>query len=169
MEMDLSIREYNKPELAEYILGSAEAVGLMCLEVFCHDRKNLLEALKPHAMHLGASFQKINFLRDVQDDFIGMGRTYFPGLDLNRFDERSKKKIEESIKNDLDEGFRGIKKLPRSSRFGVYVAYVYYLALFKKIRNTPSEMILNTRISIRKRHKATLLAYSYVKHQLNLI
>jgi hypothetical protein len=104
----------------------------------------------------------------VQDYFIGIGRTYFPGLDLNRFDERSKKIIEE-IKNDLDEGFSGIKKLPRSSRFGVYVAYVYYLALFKKKRNTPSEMILNTRISIRKRHKATLLGYSYVKNQLNLI
>ena len=169
MEMDLSIREYDKTALEEYILGSAEVVGLMCLQVFCNDRKKLHEALKSHAMHLGASFQKINFLRDLQGDFVGMGRTYFPGLDLNRFDEGSKKKIEESIKNDLDEGFKGIKKLPRSSRFGVYVAYVYYLALFKKIRNTPSEMILNTRISIRKRHKATLLAYSYLKHQLNLI
>jgi len=169
MEMDLSIKEYDKTTLEEYILGSAEVVGLMCLQVFCHDRKKLHEALKPHAMHLGASFQKINFLRDLQGDFVGMGRAYFPGLDLNRFNEGSKKKIEESIKKDLDEGFKGIKKLPRSSRFGVYVAYVYYLALFKKIRNTPSEMILNTRISIRKRHKATLLAYSYVKHQLNLI
>ena len=169
MEMDLSLREYDKKTFEQYILGSAESVGLMCLRVFCHGRKELFEDLKPYAMHLGAAFQKINFLRDLQADFVGMGRAYFPDLKLDRFDERSKGQIEESIKNDFDEGFNGIKKLPRSSRFGVYVAYVYYLALFKKIRNTPSEMILNTRISIRKRHKATLLAYSYVKHQLNLI
>jgi len=169
MEMDLSLREYDKKTFEQYILGSAESVGLMCLRVFCHSRKELFEDLKPYAMHLGAAFQKINFLRDLQADFVGMGRAYFPELKLDRFDERSKGQIEESIKNDFDEGFNGIKKLPRSSRFGVYVAYVYYLALFKKIRNTPSEMILNSRISIRKRHKATLLAYSYVKHQLNLI
>lgn len=169
MEMDLSIKEHNQKTFDDYILGSAEVVGLMCLQVFCHDRKNLFEDLRRNAMHLGAAFQKINFLRDLRADFVGMGRAYFPGLQLDRFDEESKRKIEESIKNDLDEGFKGIKKLPRSSRFGVYVAYVYYLALFKKIRSTPSEMILNTRIRIRKRHKATLLAYSYLKHQLNLI
>jgi phytoene/squalene synthetase len=169
MEMDLSIREYDEASLDEYILGSAEVVGLMCLQVFCYGRNKLCDDLKHYAMHLGSAFQKINFLRDLQADFAGMGRNYFPGLNLDRFDDGNKRKIEDSIKNDLDEGFKGIKKLPRSSRFGVYVAYVYYLALFEKIRNTPSEMILNTRISIRKRHKATLLAYSYVKHQLNLI
>lgn len=169
MEMDLSIREHDKKSFDDYILGSAEVVGLMCLQVFCHDRKHLYNELQQNAKRLGAAFQKINFLRDLHADFVEMGRVYFPGLQLDRFDEETKQKIEESIHNDLDEGFRGIKKLPRSSRFGVYVAYVYYLALFKKIRNTPSGMILNTRISIRKRHKATLLAYSYVKHQLNLI
>jgi len=169
MEMDLSVREHSKTTIDEYIFGSAEAVGLMCLEVFCQGNKQLYNDLKGYAMHLGAAFQKVNFLRDLQADFIGMGRNYFPGLQTQEFDDNSKKKIEDGIKKDLDEGFKGIKKLPRSSRFGVYVAYVYYLALFNKIRNTPSEMILNRRIRIRRRHKATLLAYSYVKHQLNLI
>ena len=169
MEMDLSVQEHNNTTFGEYIFGSAEAVGLMCLEVFCQGNKQLYHDLKDYAMHLGAAFQKINFLRDLQTDFIEMGRNYFPGLQSEGFDDNSKRKIEHSIKKDLDEGFIGIKKLPRSSRFGVYVAYVYYLALFNKIRNTPSEMILNNRVSIRKRQKATLLAYSYVKHQLNLI
>jgi hypothetical protein len=166
-DMDLVINNSN--EYALYILGSAEVVGLMCLKVFCNGDENSYNALKHAAMKLGSAFQKINFLRDLQDDLIGMGRNYFPGLQLKRFDEQTKIKIADSIKKDLEEGVNGIKKLPRSSRFGVYVAYVYYLALFNKIRNTPSEMILNRRIRIRKRHKATLLAYSYVKHQLNLI
>jgi 15-cis-phytoene synthase len=169
MEMDISVQEHSKTTFDEYIFGSAEAVGLMCLEVFCQGNKQLYNDLKGYAMHLGAAFQKVNFLRDLQADFVGMGRNYFPGLQTQEFDDHSKKKIEDGIKKDLDEGFKGIKKLPRSSRFGVYVAYVYYLALFNKIRNTPSEMILNRRIRIRRRHKATLLAYSYVKHQLNLI
>jgi phytoene synthase len=169
MEMDLSVQEHNNKTIDEYIFGSAEAVGLMCLEVFCQGNKQLYNDLKGYAMHLGAAFQKVNFLRDLQADYIGMGRNYFPGLQTEEFDDNSKKKIEDGIKKDFDEGFKGIKKLPRSSRFGVYVAYVYYLALFNKIQNTPSNMIMNRRISIRKRHKATLLAYSYVKHQLNLI
>jgi 15-cis-phytoene synthase len=168
MEMDLSVHDHNNTTLDEYIFGSAEAVGLMCLDVFCQGNKQLYNDLKGYAMHLGAAFQKINFLRDLQTDFIGLGRNYFPGLQSKGFED-NRRKIEYSIKKDLDEGFIGIKKLPRSSRFGVYVAYVYYLALFNKIRNSPSEMILNSRVSIRKRHKATLLAYSYVKHQLNLI
>ena len=137
-------------------LGSAEAVGLMCLQVFCQGNKQLYDDLKDYAMRLGAAFQKINFLRDLQADFIGMGRNYFPGLQLERFDDNSKKKIEESIKNDLEEGFKGIKKLPRSSRFGVYVAYVYYLALFNKIRNTPSEMILNSKNQYTKKTKGNI-------------
>jgi len=169
MEMDLSRISYDADGFKEYILGSAEVVGLMCLKVFSNGNKEMFENLKTYAMRLGAAFQKINFLRDLEADYIGRGRTYFPRLELNHFDERSKKAIEESIKRDFEEGLKGIKKLPRSSRLGVYVAYVYNLALFKKIRNTPSELILRNRISIRKRHKAGLLAYSYVKHQLNLI
>ncbi|WP_073140037.1 phytoene/squalene synthase family protein [Chryseolinea serpens] len=119
------------------------------------------------AMRLGAAFQKINFLRDLQADHAEMGRVYFPGLDLKRFDEPCKKRIEDSIRKDFDEAVKGIKKLPRSARFGVYVAYVYYLALFRKIKNTPSHMVMRSRIRIPKPQKATLLAYSFVKHQLN--
>ncbi len=170
MEMDLLKTNYNsEEELKDYILGSAEVVGLMCLKVFCNGDKNQYEKLTPFAMRLGAAFQKINFLRDLNIDYKEMGRVYFPGIDLNHFDDKSKKKIEESIAADFHEGFVGIKKLPRAARFGVYVAYVYYLALFKKIRNTPSHLVLKSRIRIRNRDKAKLLAYSYVKHHLNLI
>ncbi|MBX2962654.1 MAG: phytoene/squalene synthase family protein [Cyclobacteriaceae bacterium] len=169
MEMDLSLKSYDQQGLKEYILGSAEVVGLMCLRVFVKGDDTLFEKLKPMAMSLGSAFQKINFLRDLNADYLHMGRTYFPGLDMDKFDDAKKKEIEESIKVDFDEGLKGIKLLPRSSRFGVYVAYVYYTALFNKIKNTPCERVLESRIRIRNRHKARLLAYSYVKHQLNLI
>lgn len=169
MEMDLELKSYDNDGLKQYILGSAEVVGLMCLRVFVKGNDELYHQLKPYAMSLGSAFQKINFLRDLQADYIHMGRSYFPDLDLDQFNEEKKKQIEESIRHDFDEGLKGIKLLPRSSRFGVYVAYVYYLALFNKIKNTPCERVLESRIRIRNRHKATLLAYSYVKHQLNLI
>lgn len=169
MEMDLELKSYDNDGLKQYILGSAEVVGLMCLRVFVKGNDELYHQLKPYAMSLGSAFQKINFLRDLQADYIHMGRSYFPDLDLDQFNEDKKKQIEESIRHDFDEGLKGIKMLPRSSRFGVYVAYVYYLALFNKIKNTPCERVLESRIRIRNRHKATLLAYSYVKHQLNLI
>jgi phytoene/squalene synthetase len=169
MEMDLELKSYDNDGLKQYILGSAEVVGLMCLRVFVKGDDKLYHQLKPYAMSLGSAFQKINFLRDLQADYIHMGRSYFPELDLDQFDEEKKKEIEESIRHDFDEGLKGIKMLPRSSRFGVYVAYVYYLALFNKIKNTPCERVLESRIRIRNRHKATLLAYSFVKHQLNLI
>ncbi len=169
MEMDLHRNSYDENGFKEYIVGSAEVVGLMCLRVFCKGNNEMYEHLKPYAMSLGSAFQKINFLRDLKADYAGMGRTYFPQVEVNRFDELSKKEIEESIEKDFSEGFTGIKQLPRSARFGVYVAYVYYLALFRKIRNTPSEKVLQSRIRIRNRHKATILAYSFVKHQLNMI
>lgn len=120
-------------------------------------------------MSLGSAFQKINFLRDLNADYSGLGRVYFPDLDMNAFDEVNKKQIEESIAKDFHHGYEGIVNLPRSARFGVYVAYVYYLALFKKIRNTPCDQILQSRIRIRNRHKARLLAYSFFKHQLNML
>ena len=167
MEMDLYKTTYDEQAYEEYILGSAEVVGLMCLRVFCHGDNRMFQNLKPFAMRLGAAFQKINFLRDLQADHAEMGRVYFPGLDLKHFDEPCKKRIEDSIRKDFDEAVKGIKKLPRSARFGVYVAYVYYLALFRKIKNTPSHMVMRNRIRIPKPHKATLLAYSFVKHQLN--
>jgi 15-cis-phytoene synthase len=169
MEMDLLQKSYDANKLKEYILGSAEVVGLMCLRVFSKGDQVTYERLKPNAMRLGAAFQKINFLRDLHADYLGMGRCYFPDLDLRHFDESSKKEIEKNIANDFAEGFKGIQKLPGSARLGVYVAYVYYLALFKKIRNTPSEVVLTGRIRIRNRYKATLLAYSFIKHQLNMI
>ncbi len=169
MEMDLSQKNHDSSSLKDYILGSAEVVGLMCLRIFVKGNDAEYERLKPFAMSLGSAFQKINFLRDLQADYLHMGRTYFPDLDLTYFDDERKKEIEANIKNDFDKGLEGIKKLPRSSRFGVYVAYMYYLALFNKIRNTPCSQVLENRIRIRNRHKAGLLAYSYVKHQLNLI
>jgi 15-cis-phytoene synthase len=169
MEMDLQGQSYDQSTFEEYVLGSAEVVGLMCLRVFTKGDRKMFDHLKPFAMSLGAAFQKINFLRDLKADYVGMGRTYFPNLKVDRFDEDSKKQIEESIESDFALGFEGIKQLPRSSRLGVYVAYVYYLALFSKIRNTPSHMVLSQRIRIRNRHKARLLAYSFVKHQLNMI
>ena len=169
MEMDLSLKTYDEEGLKQYILGSAEVVGLMCLRIFVNGDHDQYEKLKPMAMSLGSAFQKINFLRDLNADYLHMGRTYFPGLDFEKFDNAKKSEIEQSIKIDFEEGLKGIKLLPRSSRFGVYVAYVYYMALFNKIKNTPCERVLQSRIRIRNRHKATLLAYSYVKHQLNLI
>jgi 15-cis-phytoene synthase len=169
MEMDLEKKQYDKEGLKQYILGSAEVVGLMCLRVFCYGNQARYEELKPYAMSLGSAFQKVNFLRDLNADFAGMNRTYFPGIDINRFDDKNKKLIEESIESDFRAGYMGITQLPRSSRFGVYVAYVYYRALFNKIKNTPSTKILESRIRIRNRHKALLLAYSYFKHQLNLL
>jgi phytoene synthase len=169
MEMDLEQKNYDVHAYKQYILGSAEVVGLMCLRIFCQGDNKSYEHLKPFAMSLGSAFQKINFLRDLNADYVGLGRIYFPGLEMDEFNEDSKKLIEESIAVDFHNGFIGIKQLPRSARFGVYVAYVYYLALFKKIKNTPSEHVMSARIRIRNRHKARLLAYSYVKHQLNLI
>jgi 15-cis-phytoene synthase len=169
MEMDLHRTSYDTNGFNEYIFGSAEAVGLMCLRVFCGKDDSLYLKLKPYAMKLGAAFQKVNFLRDLNDDYIGMGRSYFPGVEFERFTEAAKKAIEADIQKDFDEAYKGIQQLPRSSRFGVYVAYVYYLALFKKIKNTPSEHVLKNRIRIRNRHKISILCYSFIKHQLNLI
>lgn len=168
MEMDLYKNGYDNDGLKEYITGSAEVVGLMCLRIFCQGDHTLYETLKSHAMSLGSAFQKVNFLRDLKADITTLGRTYFPNMQTSVLTTTAKSEIENGIDNDFRHGFEGIKKLPRGSRFGVYVAYMYYLALFKKIRNTPPEKVLQTRIRIPNRHKATLLAYSFVKHQLNI-
>lgn len=169
MEMDLDKTKYDQAGIKEYILGSAEVVGLMTLRVFCKGNAEMYERLKPSAMSLGSAFQKINFLRDLNADFNGMGRSYFPNVDLTHFDENTKQLIEDDIAKDFHDGYQGIKQLPRSARFGVYVAYLYYLALFEKIKNTPSSIVLTQRIRVRNRRKLSILAYSYVKHQLNLI
>ncbi len=169
MEMDLTQTQYDQHAFEEYILGSAQVVGLMCLRVFCKRNDAMYQRLKPNAMHLGAAFQKINFLRDLKADFQDMGRSYFPGIDLSRFNEDSKREIEENIDTDFKAGYEGIKQLPKGVRLGMYVAYVYYYALFKKIKNTPPDRVMNNRIRIRNRHKLSILAFSYVKHQLKLI
>jgi phytoene synthase len=169
MEMDLTQVHYDQHGYQEYILGSAEVVGLMCLRVFCKGDELQYQHLKPFAMKLGAAFQKINFLRDLNADFQGMGRTYFPGLSLEDFNDHNKKLIEADIEGDFNMGYEGIKQLPRSARFGVYIAYLYYRALFNKIRNTDPDHVMKSRIRIRNRHKLSILAYSFVKHRLNLI
>ena len=170
MEMDLTEREYDQQEYETYILGSAEVVGLMCLKVFCNGDESFYQELKPNAMKLGSAFQKINFLRDLRADYIGMGRTYFPNLEnMDEFNEENKKAIEADIEEDFRQGYEGIKKLPRTSRFGVYLAYVYYYSLFNKIKNTPCTRVMSARIRIPNQRKFSLLFYTYVKHRLNMI
>ncbi|MBS1508267.1 MAG: phytoene/squalene synthase family protein [Bacteroidetes bacterium] len=169
MEFDLTKVDYNEHEIKEYILGSAEVVGLMSLRIFCKGDQAMYEHLKPFAKRLGSAFQKINFLRDINADYKVLGRTYFPGVDLSQFDESMKKKIEADIAEDFHQGYLGIKQLPRSARFGVYVAYLYFLALFEKIKSTPCHRVLNYRIRIHNRRKLTILAYSFIKHRFNLI
>ncbi|MEM7370367.1 MAG: phytoene/squalene synthase family protein [Bacteroidota bacterium] len=169
MEMDLYEQTYTREEYESYILGSAEVVGLMCLRVFTDGDTELYEMLKPYAMKLGAAFQKINFLRDMKADFQGLGRTYFPNVDMTRFDETTKASIEREIREDFYQGYLGIKQLPAKSRFGVYVAYRYYLSLFKKIKQTPSAQILTERIRIPNEQKYALFVRSFIKHRLHLI
>ena len=169
MEMDLYRSEYDENGFCEYVTGSAEVVGLMCLRIFSGGDREVYERLKPAAMRLGSAFQKVNFLRDLQADQEEMGRTYFPSMQLNGLNAVSKNEIQESIENDFADGLKGIKKLPRSARFGVYLAYMYYLALYRKIKTTPPEKVMQARIRIPNRHKATLWAYSFVRYQLNII
>ncbi|MFY8037197.1 MAG: phytoene/squalene synthase family protein [Cyclobacteriaceae bacterium] len=169
MEMDLNLTSYDQSGISEYILGSAEVVGLMTLRVFCKGDEAMYHRLKPLAMKLGSAFQKINFLRDLNADYNQMGRNYFPGIDLSNFNEDAKRAIEEDIASDFAEGYKGIKQLPRCARLGVYVAYLYYIALFEKIKATPCNTVLTQRIRVRNRRKISILAYSIVKHQLNLI
>lgn len=168
MQWDLSRKEYGTQEITEYIIGSAEVVGLMTLRVFCKGDSALYEKLQPAARSLGAAFQKVNFLRDLKADF-DMGRIYFPELKSEGLTNEAKKLIEKDIQRDFDMALEGIRQLPRGARFGVYVAYVYYLALFNKIKRAPFESVLEKRIRVRNRHKIRLLAYSYLKHQLNLL
>ncbi|UII26582.1 phytoene/squalene synthase family protein [Fulvivirga maritima] len=169
MEMDLTQIEYNTKSYEEYILGSAEVVGLMCLKVFCNGNEEQYESLKPYAMKLGSAFQKINFLRDLRDDYITLGRSYFPGVELNNFNQSHKEQIEQDIEAEFKIALTGIKKLPRSSKFGVYLAYIYYFSLFKKIKRTPSAHVMKRRIRIPNQQKISLLFYTYLKHRLNLL
>lgn len=169
MEMDLDKKEYDKSKYEQYILGSAEVVGLMCLKVFVRGDEKQYEALKDSAMKLGAAFQKINFLRDLRADFHDLGRTYFPGIDLTEFDSTVKKEIEADIAIDFRAGYEGILQLPKDARFGVYMAYIYYYKLFRKIQQTEARTILNERIRIPDNKKYRLFLTSYLRHNLNLI
>lgn len=169
MEMDLQEIDYDQPAFEEYILGSAEVVGLMCLRVFCEGDEEKYGQLKPPAMRLGSAFQKINFLRDLKADYKDLGRTYFPGVDLSLFTEETKKKIEDDIALDFSDGLEGIRKLPKGARFGVYMAYVYFYKLFLKIKRTHSAQIMKERIRIPNSTKYKLLFTSYLRHQLNLL
>ena len=169
MAMDISQKGHDQESYEKYILGSAEVVGLMCLKVFVNGDNQKYESLKPSAMKLGAAFQKINFLRDLNADFNGLGRVYFPNINVNRFSEQTKDRIEKEIESDFHEGYMGIKQLPKSSRFGVYVAYVYYARLLKKIKKTPANCVLEKRIRIPNERKLVLFLGSYIKHCLNLI
>lgn len=169
MEMDLSKDAYDQKGYEDYILGSAEVVGLMCLKVFTDGNVEQYEKLKSYAMKLGSAFQKINFLRDLNADYEHLGRTYFPGVEMDEFNEKVKKDIEADVEKDFAEGYLGILKLPKDARFGVYVAYVYYYALFNKIKNTPAKEVLTSRIRIPNERKYALFVSSYVKHSFNLI
>ena len=169
MEMDLEKVDYSEEKYQEYILGSAEVVGLMCLYVFTEGNKELYEELKPFAMKLGAAFQKVNFLRDINSDYNTLGRTYFPNININQFTSREKKLIEQEIENDFNEALIGIKKLPRSSQGGVYLAYVYYKSLFKKIKNVQAQKVLTERIRIANGQKFGLMINSLLRYQMNLL
>jgi len=169
MEMDLDKTAYDKAGYEKYIYGSAEVVGLMCLRVFCENSETLYQQLVPMARSLGAAFQKINFLRDVKSDFEERGRTYFPAIDFNRFSEKDKQDIEADIEKDFDDAFQGIKLLPRGTRLGVYIAYIYYRQLFKKISSTPANVIMQKRIRVSDTRKMALYFKAILHQKLNVI
>jgi 15-cis-phytoene synthase len=168
MEMDLRDIQYDNAAFKEYIVGSAEVVGLMCLRVFCEGNEERYTSLKVSAMRLGSAFQKINFLRDLKNDYQHLGRSYFPNIDLRKFDDETKRKIEEDISIDFHEGLEGIRRLPHEARFGVYIAYVYFYNLFLKIKSTSSSRIFIERIRISNTTKYKLLFTSFLRHQFNM-
>lgn len=169
MEMDLETTQYERTIYEKYILGSAEVVGLMCLKVFVRGNEENYLSLKDSAMKLGSAFQKINFLRDLNADYYQLGRTYFPEMNFELFDSKMKTKIEQEIELDFKAGYEGIKLLPKDARFGVYMAYRYYIKLFHKIQKTDAQIILGTRIRIGDNKKVRLLFTSYLRHNLNLL
>ena len=170
MKMDLEKKEYNSvEEYKKYIYGSADVVGLMCLKVFVKGSESSFSELSPFAISLGSAFQKVNFLRDLKDDSNVLNRVYFPNVDMNNFNEKSKKEIIFEIEKDFANAVKGIVKLPKNSKFAVYIAYRYYNKLLKKLKRTSSENIVKNRIRIHNLQKFIVIARSYVKYQLNLI
>ena len=170
MKWDLNKKQYlNKEEFDEYVYGSADVVGLMCLKVFVKGNQKQYNDLKPYAMSLGSAFQKVNFLRDLKADHDGLNRSYFPNLNIEEFDEESKKIILNEIDKDFSHALKGIFLLPSSARFGVYTAYKYYLKLLNKLRNTNPLKIKSTRIRVPNYQKINVLARSYIRYRLNIL
>lgn len=170
MKMDLEKKEYNSvEEYKKYIYGSADVVGLMCLKVFVKGSDTLYLDLSDYAISLGSAFQKVNFLRDLKDDSNILKRVYFPNVNMDDFNEESKKEIINEIELDFKNAIKGIARLPKNSRFAVYIAYRYYNKLLKKLKRTSSENIVKKRVRIHNFQKFTVIARSYVKYQLNLI
>ena len=169
MEMDLYNQDYDASGYKEYIYGSAEVVGLMCLRVFCEGDCNEFDRLREPARKLGAAFQKVNFLRDMKSDFVERGRTYFPSVDFSNFGRDAKQQIETDIQRDFDDAYKGIMNLPKGAKMGVYLAYMYYQTLFNKIKQLPASRIQNERVRVPNPQKFALLAQTYVKYRLNVL
>jgi len=169
MELDLTQQSYDDKGYREYIYGSAEVVGLMCLHVFCNGNKEMYLKLKPSAQSLGAAFQKVNFLRDVKADSQKLERVYFPGVDFNHFTKEMKISIEHDIQTDFNDALKGIAQLPSNSRFGVYVAYQYYLSLFKKIQQTSPNRLLEKRIRINNIYKTFIIIRAGFNNRLGIL
>ena len=170
MKTDLNKKQYlSNEEFDEYVYGSADVVGLMCLKVFVKGNQKQYDNLKPYAMSLGSAFQKVNFLRDLKADHDGLNRSYFPNLNIDKFDEKSKTIILNEINKDFSHALKGIFLLPSSARFGVYTAYKYYLKLLNKLKNTNPLKIKSTRIRVPNYQKINVLARSYVRYRLNIL
>jgi len=169
MEMDLDKTIYTNASYKDYIYGSAEVIGLMCLKIFSEGDEGIYNSLVPKARSLGSAFQKINFLRDIKSDFDERGRTYFPSVNFLEFNEIQKQEIESDIKADFDDALEGIKALPKGCKLGVYVAYVYYVKLFDKIRSTPAKIISDRRIRISDSQKLYLMAKAMLKDKMNIV
>lgn len=169
MSMDLHKVDYNSDLYNEYIYGSAEVVGLMCLQVFTEGNRKQFDELKPYAMKLGSAFQKINFLRDLKEDYQTLGRSYFPNVDMELFDSDIKYQIEKEIEEEFAEALIGIKKLPNSSKFGVYLAYKYYLVLFSKIKKKSPVEILSNRTRVPNAQKAYVALKSYLRYKVAVL
>lgn len=169
MELDLTEQDYTEDGYEEYIYGSAEVVGLMCLRVFCEGDKALYDSLLAPAKKLGSAFQKVNFIRDIKSDYEDRGRVYFPGVDFNEFTKTSKEQIEADIQKDFDEALEGIKRLPAGAKMGVYLAYRYYLKLFRKIKNCPASRIKEERIRIPDARKMGILVSTYLQARINAL
>jgi phytoene/squalene synthetase len=169
MEQDLNETKYDLAGYNQYIYGSAEVVGLMCLYVFCEGDKVLYKRLQPSAQALGAAFQKVNFLRDLKADYQELNRTYFPGIDFRNFTPAMKQQIEMDIAADFEKAYIGIAQLPVKARFGVYVAYKYYMSLFKKIKKSQPSLLMHNRIRIPNYSKAFILMRAGVRSQLNIL